>query len=34
MNPESAILILETLLDGVDPVTGEVLPPEHVRKRK
>ena len=34
MNPESAILILETLLDGVDPVTGEVLPPEHVCQEK
>lgn len=30
MNAKDAYTLLETLLDGIDPVTGEMLPDEHV----
>lgn len=30
MNAKDAYTLLETLLDGIDPITGEMLPEEHV----
>ncbi len=30
MNAKDAYTLLETLLDGIDPITGEMLPDEHV----
>lgn len=30
MNAKDAYTLLETLLDGIDPITGEMLPAEHV----
>lgn len=30
MNAKTAYTLLETLMDGVNPITGELLPEEHV----
>ena len=30
MNTEDACVLLETLMDGVNPITGELLPEDHV----
>lgn len=30
MNTQDACMLLETLMDGIDPITGELLPEDHV----